>query len=518
MVRQSAWFVPSLILGFFILSHLFRLAALPVFADESIYIRWTQLIMDDWRQYLFFPMNDGKTPLHMWLMLPFQYLFSDQLWAGRFLSVVVGFFQVLLIGQLIRTVGGRRKTAWLGMLLTTILPFWFFHHRMALIDALLTLWLSLIVLATLKIVKNTQSLAWGWIGLSGLALGLALLTKVPAILIAPALALYPLWPAQATWQQRLRWYIQIGVAGGIGVIIFASLYFAPAFGQLFSRGSDFLFPWQEVLLAGKWRETIINFPTYFWYFVTYLTAPIMFFVATGLFSPARKRTHHLMFWSAMLLLAPMVLLGRQVYPRYLFPAALFFTIGAALAFEELLDRWVNRPQQVRTKTLTSLVMAVLVTNIIGSSSTFILSSWFNPNQTPFVSSDKTQYLYEWSSGHGIKPAVQFIQEAAQTQKIAVATEGTFGTLPDGILLYLHRQDLQNIYVEGIGQPVTGIPQFFSNRAKQFDQVVLVVNSHRMKMNLPAEKLLKEYCRPAQAPCLQIWDITEVVKTHQQSSG
>ena len=133
----------SLLIGFYLLSHLAKLTALPVFADEAIYIRWTQLMIDDWRRYLFFPLNDGKTPLQMWLMLPLQYLFADQLYAARILSVLVGLIQMLVMALLAKTLGGQKKAQYLAALLTAILPFWYFHHRMALIDGLLTLFLSL---------------------------------------------------------------------------------------------------------------------------------------------------------------------------------------------------------------------------------------------------------------------------------------------------------------------------------------------------------------------------------------
>ncbi|MBD3279174.1 MAG: hypothetical protein GF390_00500, partial [Candidatus Pacebacteria bacterium] len=92
--KQKTLVILIIFIAVYLLTHLYRLTALPVFADEAIYIRWAQLIMDDWQQYLFFAMNDGKTPLHIWLLVPFQYLFTDQLYAGRFLSVLVGLIQV----------------------------------------------------------------------------------------------------------------------------------------------------------------------------------------------------------------------------------------------------------------------------------------------------------------------------------------------------------------------------------------------------------------------------------------
>ena len=146
--------IPILIIVFYITIHVYKLTLLPIFADEAIYIRWTQLIIDDWRQYLFFPMNDGKTPLLMWLMVPFQFLFSNQLFAGRFVTVLIGLGQILGLGYLTKLLGGKTKTTWLAMLLGSILPFWFFHHRMALTDTLLCLGITWSIIGVIQIVEN----------------------------------------------------------------------------------------------------------------------------------------------------------------------------------------------------------------------------------------------------------------------------------------------------------------------------------------------------------------------------
>ena len=79
------YLIGLLIIVFYLILHLAKLTLLPVFADESIYIRWSQLIMDERARYLFFPLNDGKTPLQLWLTPPLQFIFEDPLFAGRFL-------------------------------------------------------------------------------------------------------------------------------------------------------------------------------------------------------------------------------------------------------------------------------------------------------------------------------------------------------------------------------------------------------------------------------------------------
>src|SRR4030043_655222 len=84
----------GIVLIFFLL-RLINLTILPIFADEAIYIRWSQVMRVE-STLRFLPLSDGKQPLFMWLTIPFLQIFSDPLLAGRFLSVVAGF--VSLIG------------------------------------------------------------------------------------------------------------------------------------------------------------------------------------------------------------------------------------------------------------------------------------------------------------------------------------------------------------------------------------------------------------------------------------
>lgn len=515
--KKVSILIPALLVGLYLVTHLLNLVSLPVFADESIYIRWSQLIIDDWQQYLFFPLNDGKTPLPMWLMVPGQFIFQDPLWSSRLISVLAGLAQMFAIGALIKSLGGRQKTAWLGMALTIVLPFWYFHHRMALTDGLMTMWLTWMVVGLVKLsqtekVKKFQlkkvftKLKWPL--LTGLFLGLALWSKLPAILFLPLFALYPLWLADNK-ASKVTKLAQAGMAAFIGLAIFASLKLHPAFSQLFGRGSDFLYPWQEVVFQGKWTTTIRNIPNYLVYLNAYLTWPILLLNLFGLFSPTQKKSQHLLLLSALVFAGPIALLGRVVYPRYLLPIAIFLTASAALAVQEILDLYFSQQKVLWKKILVAVSVVLLVVNAFSQSTRFIQASILAPDQIPFVSADKEQYLYEWSAGHGTLKVVDLIQTTAQDQTVAVATEGTFGTLPDGILMYLHRQNVDNIYVEGIGWPIKDIPEKFTNKAQDFDQTWLVVNSHRLEIDIPPENLLYEFCRPDEAPCLQVWDISDL---------
>lgn len=501
------------LLGFYLITHLIGLVELPVFADESIYIRWSQLIIDDWQRYLFFPLNDGKTPLHMWLLVPFQFIAKDQLLAGRLLSVVVGFAQVVVAMQATKLLGGKKKAQLTAGLLTTILPFWYFHHRMALIDGLLTLFISLIFIGLFKIVNRTNvlkgkknKLQLGATIFSGCMFGLALLTKIPAILTLLVFPLLVLLIEKPTRKKVLYLANQVGVISLIGIGLFVTLKIHPAFGQLFSRGNDFLYPTSQVLLHGVWKLTIVNLPTYVSYFAAYLTLPVLAIILVGTFV-IRKRQNWFLLLAALFWAAPIMLLGKVVYPRYLFPISFFLTVSAALSVEDIMDKITNI-KNLSYKFLAGLVMALLMANAVAFSVLFMYYSMFNSDQIPFVKADKVQYLHEWSSGHGIYQTYQLLIRESQDKKIAVATEGFFGTLPDGLLMYLHRQNVNNIWLEGIGQPVGDIPDSFIQKTTGYDQIWLVANSHRITKHDEADKLIAEYCRPDNAPCLQVWDITD----------
>jgi hypothetical protein len=167
---------------------------------------------------------------------------------------------------------------------------------------------------------------------------------------------------------------------------------------------------------------------------------------------------------------------------------------------------MSKRKNIFKQSLVAVLLAMLLANSVSASVAFMWSSWFDFANIPFVSADREQYISQWSSGVGIVESVELIKKIAQTQTVAVATEGSFGTLPDGILMYLHKADVSNIYVEGIGYPVKSIPNDFRSKAKQFKNKLLIVNSHRQELELDNDDLITQYCRPNNQPCLQVWRI------------
>ncbi len=515
ILATPRWFTIGILAVFvtFFITRLWHMANFPVFADEAIYIRWAQLIMDDWKRYLFFPLNDGKTPLFIWLLVPFQYLFSDQLLAARFVAMLFGIAQLGANLWLCRLLGGRRAAQLFTLILTTILPFWVFAHRMALMDGALTFMLTLVTCSGLMLLKSPshkQRLLWGMT--TGISLGAAVWLKLPALFFFPTLFVL-LFAERKYHTAKLR--LSLSWLAGcicIALLTFVSLRISPSFGQLFSRGQDFTFSIGEVV-GGRWTTTLANIPKYFWWLVQYFTWPVIALIVSGIFLNGYRRKVGILLLISLLFCLPFIILGKVVYPRYFLPVAPFLTVAAALVAQGWSDQITKPSPNIIKKIIGGFAIAMICGQLFTQSLAFMIPFLTKPDATPFVASDREQYLEEWSSGHGIRQTVKLITDMSADESVAVATEGRFGTLPDGLLLFFHRKPIDNIYIEGIDQyPVKSIPSFFIKRAKTFDRSLLVVNSHRLELKLPAEQLMAEYCRPNSAPCLQIWDVTPQVRS------
>lgn len=496
--------------GLFLAVHLPGLLQLPVFADETIYIRWAQLIRSDWQQYLFFPLNDGKTPLFIWMLVPFLQQSFDPIWAGRLLAVLGGLIQMILIVLILKTFRVNRVGQLAGALITIIAPFWFFHHRMVLMDGWLTVWLSLALLSIGAVTRKNTTLQkrYIWAAIGMFAIWAGLLTKVPFVLALPGLLVFAWREPGRTDFRWLRW---VGALLAGGVVLFATLAFSPVFPQLFSRGSDFLLPINEVV-AGRWRETLPSIGTYIGYFGSYVGWGAGLLALIGLVYPGKRRIAWLLAANIVLFCTPIWVLGKMVYPRYLFPATLFLTLLAGLGAGTL---WSWSCELVHTpvrKMAIRVLLGALLLHVVLVGLRFSVPSWTNPDKVPFVAADRQQYLMTWSSGHGLREVYQYLWQRNTEQKqgkILVATEGNFGSLPDGLLLLNFNQPLENVWIEGIGYPVDAIPPHFYERIQPEDTVLLVINSDRLKWEIDLSLLLQEYCRPRTGPCLQVWDITSI---------
>jgi len=104
-----------------------------------------------------------------------------------------------------------------------------------------------------------------------------------------------------------------------------------------------------------------------------------------------------------------------------------------------------------------------------------------PEKAALPTSERTGYLEEWTAGYGIKEAAEILQEEYRQDpeaKIVVGTEGFFGTLPDGLQIYLN--DVPEITVIGVGIFIEEVHPSLKESKKAGNKTYLVVNNTRLK--------------------------------------
>ena len=81
----------TLVFGAYFISRFTNLTSIPIFTDEAIYLRWSQIMSGD-LHYLYLPLTDGKPPLFMWLVALGMKIapMVDPLFVGRATAVLLG--------------------------------------------------------------------------------------------------------------------------------------------------------------------------------------------------------------------------------------------------------------------------------------------------------------------------------------------------------------------------------------------------------------------------------------------
>jgi len=482
--NKKIWIIIFSLLAFFLFFflRLSKLNNIPVFVDEAIYVRWSQIMKNE-VSLRFLPQTDGKQPLFMWATIPFFKVSQDPLIAGRLVSVAAGFATLLGVAFLTYQLFGDLLVVSLSLLVFAILPYSVFFDRLALVDSMLAMfgiWSLAISVLFAKIGKLDHAM------LLGFAIGGGLLTKSPAITFYVWLAVSLLFffkPKGDKIKSICCLLICVLAIIFISQAMYNILRLGPAFEMIGSRNQDYLYTWKEVLLhpldplIGNLKATL----NWLWLlFSPTLLLSLLF----GLFP---KKTGKLSLFLILIAIIPLLAQGAiaKVYTsRYLLFAVLPLVPAISLGLNWLITR-----KGILIK--LSAIIILLVPLAIS------LLCVFAPTKAPLSFDMYSGYLQEWTAGWGQKEiANYFIDLESQGEKVVAFTEGFFGTLPDGLLIYTEGH--QNITVVGSSPYVGVIPDGLVKTDPQ-NQRFLIVNKSRNHLTagaLDALQLVKEFPKPA----------------------
>ena len=453
------------VLIFGLVLRLFHLTILPVFADEAIYIRWSQ-IMNSEPTLRFLPLSDGKQPLFMWILMFYVKKFSDPLFAGRLLSAVSGVGSMVGLFFLTYHIFKSKLSALLATVLWALSPLSLFFDRMALVDAMLTclgiwtLYLSLITSETLRL-----DIAM----ITGFVLGLASLTKSPALFFA---ALIPVAIILLKKPKDILKYLELlAVIYLIAFGMYNIQRLGPGFALLSSRTQDYVFPLSRIFVYPT-DPIRSNLPTTFSWLTAMGPLGLMLLAAIGISVNYKKYRKYVLILGTWFL-APLIFeaeFTKSFTLRYILFLVPPLYVLAASAFNRLSGKW---------KYVTILTFVIFLAQA-GIFDWFLVT---NPVKANFPQRERSGYFQEWTSGIGIKEAADYIRNKHNEdpgKKIVVGTEGYFGTLPDGFMMYV--QDLPNIIVVGTGLWLTKIPQPLVESKLSGNLTYFIINKSRLAID------------------------------------
>lgn len=471
----------SLLVLFYFALRLPNLTLQPIFADEAIYIRWAQVMQAE-PTLRFLPLSDGKTPLFMWSLIPLFKLIEDPLLAGRLLSVFSGFFT--LIGAIF--LGWKffnKKIGLFSGLLVVITPMLVFFDRMALVDSMLAaffIWSLIFSMLLVKYLRLDLAILLGYF------LGGGLLTKSPgffSILTLPVTILLFNFSSKKRQGRILKLFGLWVVAIATALMIYNILRLGPGFDNLNSRNQDYTFSPAEVLLEHPLDPLIPHFNDLVDWLPKMITLPILILILCGIASSVYKRNKEagvLLAWSITPLFIEMLFLKTFTarYILFVFPPLL---VVAAWGFTSIFDL-------VKYKFWIKFLVFLILTLPFALIFNYHLLT--DPTKANLPKEERQGYLIDWTAGYGLKEIALYLSDYAKTsgKKVIVGTEGSFGTLQEGLQIYLDK-NRQVVIIGGTGV----ISDQLYNSAKENPTFYL---ANRNKNAIPTQglKVVKQYLK------------------------
>ncbi|MBI2596843.1 glycosyltransferase family 39 protein [Candidatus Daviesbacteria bacterium] len=419
-----------ILIVFYFTLRLPNLTLQPIFADEAIYIRWAQVMKSE-PTLRFLPLTDGKTPLFMWMMIPFFKVFKDPLFAGRFLSVFSGFFTLLGVYFLTKKAFNLKAAFW-AALFYVITPYTVFFDRMALVDSMLsafTIWIIYFAIWLVESIRLDLAMILGYLT------GGAILTKTPGlinILILP-LSVVAFFGKRGVKRSFLKLVTFWLVAISIALVMYNMLRLGPEFNKLSTRNTDYVFSPLE--LIGRPLDPFIpHFHDMQDWFPKLFTIPTLLLIIMGIFYSLKKfnsKALVILFWLVIPMLSSMVFL-KTFTARYLLTSVAPLLTFAGFGLAKLNDK-------LKLKSYIKILLSLLI--FLPLSLNFDYQLINNPPPSDLPKEERKGYFEDWTAGYGFKEIANFLVEKSKERNVVVGTDGFFGTLPDGIQIYLDKSKI-----------------------------------------------------------------------------
>ena len=396
------------------------LTLLPIGNDEGIYLDWGMRTIAK-PGYLYYPINDGKTPLLMWFFGLSQKFFNDPLFAGRLVSVVAGL--IGLVG--LYKIGDsyfNKKTAIFSSILFLLTPIIFFYNRQSLMEAGVAasgIWSTYYFLKFLKTNSSSDSLK------SGAIVGIGFFIKTNAAIF---LLVFLSIGVLRMFKDKKRNFKPIGVLLTAFLGTISILLINPDFWKTFHLNSRYSHTFLELLSfpIGVWWSNILINISILLVFVTPLIALISFY---GLFLLRKKNIAFVVI--AVIPIIIETLLAKSTSQRYLVSFLPLILIGGGFALSKLENKR-------KFSGLVILIVALTIPTYLVYLQIINPKAYFTTTKT-LSSATETSYIEGSLSGYGVNAALESIRKRGEKQRIFIAIAENAGNPESALQVYLENE-------------------------------------------------------------------------------
>jgi len=430
----------------YFLTRIYNILSLPIFTDEAIYTRWSQIAKYDsaWR---FISLTDGKQPLLIWLNIVSFDFFKDPLLAGRMVSVFSGFLVMAGLFAVSYLLFRNKTISLLSSFLYVIFPFALIYDKMAIYESLLAvffIWGLFFEILLVKKMRMDIAMVLGFI------LGGGVLTKSSGFLsiyLMPFLFIL-LDVTKKTWRRK---YIKLILLLLVSIVIANGMYgvlrLSPFFHIIAEKNLVFVqtpVEWLKLQNADKISTFLNNFTRLGGWFVNYFSIP---FIATVILAFIFKRNYKekiiLLLWFVLPFFA-LVVAGKVIYPRFIFFMTIPLLPLVAYGF-------YMSARAIKNK-IAILFLSIALVSYPLFASYYVL---FDIARAPIPELDLEQLINGWPAGGGVRKSIVFFEKEAEKKPIMIVTQGTFGLMPFAYEIYLIEN--KNIEIKGYWPTKDNIP-------------------------------------------------------------
>ena len=276
--------------------------------------------------------------------------------------------------------------------------------------------------------------------ITGFLLGGALLTKSPALffsILLPSTFWLTKWPK--TFKEKVGKLFRLVVifipTFVIGYGLYNILRLGPNFHMIGLRNYDYVFPLSHLWLNPK-DPFIFLLPKFFDWIWKMGPFPIIFL---GMLVNLKKHFAKIVVLTLWFIFPVLVqaMFAKVFTARYVYFCLpfLFLLVGSVFLTK---NKFVG---------ILSTLLVILGIGISLRFDYYLLTDIAKAN---LPRNERSGYLEEWSAGQGIRQVADYIEKLylQNPKEIVVGTEGYFGTLPDGLQIYLNKYP--EIIIIGVG--------------------------------------------------------------------